>query len=510
MKEVSPTLPASTTAEESTTSERYRYIKRRIVRGLGAVTLGTGGALAAFNTYGAQSDIGPLHVSTHVVLDNSTGITSDLADLKINDTPFSHLPIGAYADVTRTDTDATSPTTLAKSAGIVGDPKAITEQLIGDYTYQASIAGGIGATSGIAAEGLLTWAARPDRRRKLYAASSVSSVLGSAALFSLPTYSYNAVPWQTSDLTIDDHSYSIGYAGGGAGQLVNEIDSNERYYNAIEKNLKAALAPIQASDERDHKDETKLLFYSDWHCNYGMARALKQTTESLKIATTINGGDNVMGGTPTENACIDVLAKNLSKTLNYTVAGNHDSNITMKRMVHDGFIYLDNKPAIINGMKAYGTTDPYVTPFNSTLIPRVNQADVDNFAAKTAEATCKDEPELLINHEPASDKLSQQALDCAHLTLSGHTHTQTAAESVGPDNFHLTTGTAGGAAPHRLSVAGELGKDASLDILYAKDNQVVATRIITIHPNKSVSVGEYTPLPATSPIQKPKAPHIGD
>ena len=470
---------------------RGHRMAKYIVRGGSAGFFGAGAALAGFNAYGAQSEIGPLHVSTHLVFDKSVGITSDFADIRSEEWDW---PIGAYADVNRSNNDAINPEQIAKDAGIIGDPRAIGEQLRSDYIYQSSLAAGAGLAGGVAVESLVHWATRPERRKRAYAGLYTASAIGSAALLSLPTYSYKSIPWQSTEVSIDGTTTSIGYAGAGASSIVNEIGRSERYYNSIKEKVITSLQPIATEDTLIRPGDTKMLFYSDWHCNYGIARVIGQIAKSMQIKTTINGGDSVMSGTSAENICVDMLAKNLPDTDNIAIAGNHDTPLTMARMKQRGFNVLDNQLKTVNGLEIFGTTDPFVTPPYAGMMQRSPELSPEIFRAHTTKSACESKPEILLTHEPNEALVSTEALSCAHVTLSGHTHQQSKARKVGPESYRLITGTAGGAAPNRMTLTGTLGREASFTIIYAKDGRVTGYRIIAINPNTQVDVGDYSPI----------------
>ncbi len=491
-----------------------RRIGAQVLRYGGAAIVGGIAALGANNLYGDHATVGPLHVTTHVTVGEAiAGISSDFLDLRQD--LDSQLPVGGYADIDGTSTDAMSPEDIVKSAAIIGDPKAVGEQLVDDYVHQAELAAAIGGAAGIATLGLLEWGALDKKRRNKVYLSLAGGVLAANAVAGYaPTHSFNRIPWQPASFSVGGHQVNVSYAGAGGGEIASEIAENEDYYTKIRDNMKKALQPIAAEDAKLRPDDERVTVYSDWHCNFGMPRVIRQVNDSLKVKTTLNVGDNFLGQTSIEAICADVLATNLKSTTNYVAPGNHDSDPLVKRMKDDGFKVLRGKTTTVDGATILGFADPNLSPAYSTSFSLRNPEVTDKvFTDKVTKEACEIQPDILLVHEPK--EVSDEARDCADVTINGHTHVAKLPHYTGQENVSLNDGTVGGAAPNRQSIGGTLGKDATMYVLYINDGKPVGARLLTAHPDTSVNVSgfmslidyptattEHAPIPAAEEADK--------
>lgn len=483
--------PERTSTREHTRSRRMGGLALRYG---GVAVIGMMAALGANNLYGNHTSVGPLDVTTRITVGApAVGMTSDFIDLRQD--RDSKLPIGAYADVNGTTNTAMSAEDLVKSAAVVGDPKAIGEQLVSDYVHQAELAAALGGAAGMGVFGLLEWGGLDKKRRRwVYSGLAAGALIVNAGAGYVPTRDINDIPWQSTSFAVGGHAVNVEYAGSAGGEIATMVANNETYYTKIRDNTKEALLPVAAEDAKLRPNDARVNVYSDWHCNYGMARVIRQVNDSLAIKDTLNVGDNFLGQTSIETLCADVLATNLKTTTNYVAPGNHDANFLLDQMKKDGFKILEGKPVNVAGATVLGFADPDLSPAYShedTL--RDPAVTKDDFEATVTEKTCEVAPDILLVHEPV--ETSDEARNCADVTFNGHTHVKKKPYYTGPNSVSMNDGTAGGAAPNRQSVGGTLGKDATMYVLYInKDGQPVGARLVTAHPDTSVNVSKFMSL----------------
>lgn len=507
---------------ESSSERRTKRSRKAVAAAMGkkalkgAAAMGVGGVfmLGLNNAYGYHTEIGPVRVIAHAKVGSSVGLTSDVADLELrrDNAP----PVGFYIDVQGSDTDTATPEELVNKLEAVGDPAAAAETLADGYLRQAEFIGGFGALAGIVALSFQEWKNQGEkyknkRRHQIVAGIGTTVVvgLGFGAAY-VPTIPYNKVGWHYRTLNLAGQSYDIGYGGGGAAAVVNVIKTNENYYNDIKDDTKNALIPVKEEDVQERPDLIPVVVYSDWHCNGGMARVIKQATESLNITTAINLGDNELGATPEESICLGIIASNLKGLNNVIAPGNHDPTVGIKQLEDQyGFKVLDanNTTIKIHGVNVFGDGDPTVSPaFNDDLTLRNEKHSVEQFQTDVENELCKVRPGLTLIHEP--QQITEKMRECSTVLVDGHTHNDVQPQRLNPNLVALNDGSAGGAAPTdkgRLmhsadgsapnlgSVFGLLGQDATMSVLYfnSKTGAVDGERMIVINPDKKVTVSEY-------------------
>lgn len=199
---------------------------------------------------------------------------------------------------------------------------------------------------------------------------------------------------------------------------------------------------------RKTEDTELLLFFTDLHCNTGMAKVIGEAVKLYKPTWVANAGDATMSGTPLEEFCIDQLTKAIGDTPHIVGLGNHDDeDITGVQLKERGAKVLDGKTQRIEGLTVLGDGDPKRSVIGQPTRP-AKQESYQEMSRRLANEACAqpDNVDLLLVHTPetAADAIKR---GCARLVLTGHMHNETLAltpltdESLG---LHLTGGTAGG------------------------------------------------------------------
>ncbi len=299
---------------------------------------------------------------------------------------------------------------------------------------------------------------------------------------------------------------------------------NDEFYDGVLANLSAAwgsrpltgrwsdrgLVPVpDAAPGRGglHADVSTFVFGSDLHCNIGMARVLSDVVSLTRADGYIDGGDITMTGTSAENYCFDVLDQELPENLpKVVVKGNHDSTETTDHAGSRGWEVLEDSSAEIAGVTFFGGPDPRRTVFGSG--PQLEtDLTADQYAQKLRQQACAADFDIMLIHDARIAGPSLRA-GCADYALSGHWHRR-----VGPEPWGLgvryVSSTTGGALADSLT-PGPLKMDAELSVIRI-DNRTkrpIDIQIITVSPDQSVTIGEWTRFPEPVPLaaQPPDRP----
>jgi hypothetical protein len=125
---------------------------------------------------------------------------------------------------------------------------------------------------------------------------------------------------------------------------------------------------------------------------------------------------------------------------------------------------------------------------------------VTDAGARLADVACADKTgvDLLLIHNPS---IGQEALDrgCVPAQISGHYHVRTDPEAVGGGVRYISSTTAG--AQVNQPTIGPLRGVAELTVLRwdTETRRFVDYRVISVHPDRTVTVGAAQPWPALPP-----------
>ncbi len=241
------------------------------------------------------------------------------------------------------------------------------------------------------------------------------------------------------------------------------------------------------------------VFGSDLHCNVGMAQVLGEVVSLSYADGYIDGGDITMTGTSAENYCFDVLDQELPEDLpKVVVKGNHDSTETTDHAKSRGWEVLENSRAELAGVTFFGGPDPRRTVFGSG--PQLETGlTADQYAQKLRQEACSTDFDIMLIHDARIGAPSLRA-GCADYTLSGHWHRRVGPEPSGLGVRYVSS-TTGGALADSLT-PGPLKMDAELSVIRIDDRtkQPIDMQIITVGPDRKVTVGPWIRFPEPVPL----------
>ncbi|MDR1186123.1 MAG: metallophosphatase family protein, partial [Bifidobacteriaceae bacterium] len=153
-----------------------------------------------------------------------------------------------------------------------------------------------------------------------------------------------------------------------------------------------------------------VLFFSDLHCNIGMAQVMGAAARGSAAEIVLDGGDTTMDGTSVERYCIDQVAAAIPAGVEWvTSPGNHDTVTTAKQEKAAGARVLEGEVERIAGLRILGDVDPTHTEVaqGTSLEGDESIEQVDKRLARTA---CEDGPvDLLLVHQPAMAQASLES-----------------------------------------------------------------------------------------------------
>lgn len=274
-----------------------------------------------------------------------------------------------------------------------------------------------------------------------------------------------------------------------APEIFGLIKENDAFYAKVGSNLSEAAEQQSILTSGENLQTT--LFYTDSHCNLGMASVIGELEDITGANVLFDGGDTTMGGTEFEAQCLAVIADQTDSPIVFS-AGNHDSQITESQAKNRGFVVLDGEVERINGLRILGDSDPRRSEFTKA-INQVGSEDQQAAGQRLAEQACRPDNtvDVLLIHdeELAKDSLEQ---GCAVIALSGHTHkySTTVFES---GSLQLTGGSVGGKAAS-ASTFGPLKAPGVLYVLQfdKSTSSYIRHQQVTINPDASVEIGSPT------------------
>ncbi|MDR1393051.1 MAG: metallophosphoesterase [Bifidobacteriaceae bacterium] len=237
------------------------------------------------------------------------------------------------------------------------------------------------------------------------------------------------------------------------------------------------------------------LFFSDLHCNVGMAQVLGAAARGSGARLVLDGGDTTMDGTTVERYCIDVVADAIPDGVPWVVAsGNHDTAATRRQEHQAGAVVLDGSVVEVAGLRLLGDADPTHTELGSGTA-LTGQETLDQVATRLSRAACDHQPrpDLLLVHNPGIAQLVLEG-GCVPAGVAGHMHTRSNPRLIGGGVRYTQSST--GRDTANGTMVGPLDGPAELTImLFDQSNRWVGWQLITVYPDASAKLSPVKPVP---------------
>jgi len=291
--------------------------------------------------------------------------------------------------------------------------------------------------------------------------------------------------------------------------ILEYIQETDAYYREIKSNLFTAYEAKRAAERAEPTTLSELVaggqaeevvWVSDNHCNTETAAIVAEFANTIKSVLILDSGDQTLGGTRAEKRCVAVMP-NATDIPIVVALGNHDDKTTTGGQDRElGYTVLAGKTVEVAGYRILGDADvmrsPIGVPYHQ-VGPETIEEQGERIAAQAQE---DGDVDIVLMHEPTAGVPAAQAGN-AKLIATGHTHTVQLPKAIIGENgevvYAMTNGSTGGAAPNKITFESKLGKDATITVLVfdklTKDP--LGYRIITLHTDKSVEVGDLTPMP---------------
>lgn len=242
---------------------------------------------------------------------------------------------------------------------------------------------------------------------------------------------------------------------------------------------------------------------TDLHCNLDVIAFTGVLDEVSGADVHMDDGDLTMTGSDPEQLCVDALSQAVPSTVDKVATiGNHDSESTAARLRSQGWTVTDGTVQEVGGLRVLGHDDPERTTATGTTTRSGETAE--EVGARLAATSCTGSgSDVVLIHQPATfGPLVSQG--CAPLLLAGHVHAErgmTTSQGSGGEVSALVSGAGKGGTS-----LGAVTQDAYLHVLsFAEDGSLVAWRAVVLHPDASVTVGAWQPVPPGGPDPQPGA-----
>jgi hypothetical protein len=257
----------------------------------------------------------------------------------------------------------------------------------------------------------------------------------------------------------------------------------------------AAPTPPWLAGDKPYGDLRPVLFFTDLHCNAGMAGVMGAAARASGAALVLDGGDTTMDGTSVERYCVDVVADALPEGVPWVVAGgNHDTGATLRQEAEAGAVVLDGSVAQVAGLSILGDRDPTHTEVaQGTAL--VGDETVAQAGQRLGRAACQaSRPvDLLVVHQPAM-AAEAMAAGCLPAAVTGHMHTRTNPHVVGQGVLYTQSST--GRDTRDSTTLGPLAAPAELTVmLFDQDNRWVAWQLLTVYPDAGAKLSAIKAVP---------------
>ena len=264
----------------------------------------------------------------------------------------------------------------------------------------------------------------------------------------------------------------------------------------------ATAPPVTGARSVPERGRRTAVLTTDLHCNLDVI-AFSGILDQLSGADVhMDDGDLTMTGSDPERVCVDALTQAVpSSTAKVATIGNHDSDATAARLRSQGWTVTDGSVQTVAGISVLGDDDADRTTTAGTK-PRSGET-TEQIATRLARVSCGRTPvDVVLIHQPATfDPLMKEG--CAPLLLAGHVHAERGmTTAISPQTGRAVTGIVSGAGKGGTSL-GSVTEDAFLHVLsFDSAGALVAWRAVILHPDASVTVGAWRPVPGISSGQE--------
>jgi predicted MPP superfamily phosphohydrolase len=232
----------------------------------------------------------------------------------------------------------------------------------------------------------------------------------------------------------------------------------EEFVSSVNSQLDASSELMQQRNEGDRL----ILAYSDLHCSLAEASVLRHAQEIYAAPTIVNAGDITTNGLEVEKKCIEIIdaiddpvadsGGEKVEAEQLADIGNHDSKDTSDQLKDSDVVYLNGETHETKDFSVLGDDDPERTPaFASgadTRFSRDHSGETEEEAGeKLAKQSQKDDPDIVVVHEPEEADAFVAAGGKATLLINGHDHQLRAPKIITTPTgtiYSFDPGTAGG------------------------------------------------------------------
>ena len=236
---------------------------------------------------------------------------------------------------------------------------------------------------------------------------------------------------------------------------------------------------------------------TDLHCNLDVI-AFSGVLDALAGATVhMDDGDLTMTGSDPEQICVDALDDAVPDGVaRVATIGNHDSASTAERLRTIGWTVTDGTVENVGGLRVLGEVDPERSPAGRTF--QRGEENATDIGMRLAGVSCDaarkgNEADVVLIHRP--DTFGPLVDDgCAPLLVAGHVHEERGMSTTRGGNLDVAQ-LISGAGKGGTSL-GRVTQDAYMHVLsFDSDGGLLAWRTVTLHPDASVTVGAWEPVP---------------
>ena len=236
---------------------------------------------------------------------------------------------------------------------------------------------------------------------------------------------------------------------------------------------------------------------TDLHCNLDVI-AFSGLLDALAGATVhMDDGDLTMTGSDPEQICVDALDDAMPDGVaRVATIGNHDSASTAERLRTIGWTVTDGTVENVGGLRVLGEVDPERSPAGRTF--QRGEENATDIGMRLAGVSCDaarkgNEADVVLIHRP--DTFGPLVDDgCAPLLVAGHVHEERGMSTTRGGNLDVAQ-LISGAGKGGTSL-GRVTQDAYMHVLsFDSEGGLLAWRTVTLHPDASVTVGAWEPVP---------------
>ena len=247
----------------------------------------------------------------------------------------------------------------------------------------------------------------------------------------------------------------------------------------------------------DRQGSITAVMTTDLHCNLDVI-AFSGVLDALAGATVhMDDGDLTMTGSDPEQICVDALDDAVPDGVaRVATIGNHDSGSTAERLRTIGWTVTDGTVENVGGLRVLGDVDPERSPAGRTF--QRGEENATDIGMRLAGVSCDaarkgNEADVVLIHRP--DTFGPLVDDgCAPLLVAGHVHEERGMSTTRGGNLDVAQ-LISGAGKGGTSL-GRVTQDAYMHVLsFDSEGGLLAWRTVTLHPDASVTVGAWEPVP---------------